>query len=197
MTLKDTDQGPSKVNGKKFARGRGGKQMSKALLVIDMLRDFLEEDGALSIGDSTSVIRNVASRIEEFRKKGNAIIYIMDRHLPQDAEFKMFPPHCLEGEPGCEIVDELAPEKEDLKVCKRRYSAFFGTDLDLSLRELGITELELTGVCTQICVLYTAADARMLNYDVTVRKECVDSFDRKAHEFALGEMEKTLGVKVI
>ncbi len=171
--------------------------MAKALLVIDMLRDFLDKDGALSIGDSTTIIKNVASRIEKSRKNGDAIIYIMDRHLPQDAEFKMFPPHCLEGEPGSEIVDELTPAKGDLRICKRRYSAFFGTDLDLSLRELGITELELVGVCTQICVLYTAADARMLSYDVTVRKECVDSFDKKAHEFALEEMEKTLGVKII
>jgi nicotinamidase-related amidase len=67
----------------------------------------------------------------------------------------------------------------------------------LTLRELNVTELELAGVCTQICVLYTAADARMLNYDVTVRRECVASFDPEAHEFALKEMERTLGVKVI
>jgi len=94
-------------------------------------------------------------------------------------------------------VAELAPQEGDLKIYKRRYSAFFGTDLDLTLRELGVTEVELVGVCTQICVLYTAADARMLNYDVTVRRNCVASFDPQAHEFALKEMEKTLGVKVI
>ncbi|MCK9216794.1 MAG: cysteine hydrolase [Firmicutes bacterium] len=171
--------------------------MAKALLVIDMLNDFLDKDGALSIGDSKSIIENVSSRIKENRLNRNTIIYIMDRHLPQDAEFKMFPIHCLEGDKGAEIIEELAPEKGDYQISKRRYSAFFGTDLDLTLRELGVTELELCGVCTQICVLYTAADARMLNYDVTVLKDCVDSFDKTAHKFALAEMQKTLGIKVI
>jgi nicotinamidase/pyrazinamidase len=171
--------------------------MAKALLVIDMLKDFLDKDGALSIGDSEKLIQNVTSRLKEWREEGNAVIYIMDRHLPQDAEFKMFRPHCLAGEKGGEVIGELAPREEDYKIYKRRYSAFFGTDLDLTLRELGVTELELVGVCTNICVLYTAADARMLNYDVTVRKNCVASFDEKAHEFALGELEKTLGAKVI
>lgn len=171
--------------------------MAMALLVIDMLRDFLDEDGALSIGDAKQIIRNVAKRTEEWRASGNPVIYILDRHLPDDAEFKMFPPHCLAGERGGEVVDELAPREGDIRIYKRRYSAFFGTDLDLTLRELGVTEVELAGVCTQICVLYTAADARMLNYEVTVRRECVASFDEKAHEFALQEMEKTLGVKVL
>jgi len=171
--------------------------LAMALLVIDMLRDFLDEDGALSIGDAKQIIRNVAKRTEEWRASGNPVIYILDRHLPDDAEFKMFPPHCLAGERGGEVVDELAPREGDIRIYKRRYSAFFGTDLDLTLRELGVTEVELAGVCTQICVLYTAADARMLNYEVTVRRECVASFDEKAHEFALQEMEKTLGVKVL
>ncbi len=171
--------------------------MKKALLVIDMLKDFLAKEGALCIGDSKPIIKKVSARVNEWRSDENPVIYIMDRHLPQDAEFKMFPPHCLVGERGAEMVGELTPQEGDFLVYKRRYSAFFGTDLDLTLREMGVTELELAGVCTQICILYTAADARMLNYDVTVRKECVDSFDKEAHEFALNEMEKTLGVKVL
>lgn len=172
--------------------------MKKALLVIDMLDDFLKEDGALTIGDGKAVTQNVKSRLEEWRsEEGGPVIYIMDRHRPDDAEFQMFPPHCIEGERGAEVIAELAPRKEDFLIYKRRYSAFFGTDLDLTLRELEVNELELVGVCTQICVLYTAADARMLNYGVTVRRKCVDSFDREAHRFALREMEKTLGVKVL
>jgi len=54
----------------------------------------------------------------------------------------------------------------------------------------------LVGVCTNICVLYTAVDARMRNYSVTVIKEGVASFSQEAHEFALKEMENTLGVKI-
>ena len=171
--------------------------MTQALLVIDMLKDFLEADGALCIGDTKAIIQDVGLRVKEFRSRGNPVIYVADRHHPQDAEFKMFPPHCLSGERGGEVVDELAPEEGENIIFKRRYSAFFGTDLDLTLREMGVTQLELAGVCTQICVLYTAADARMLHYEVTVRKDCVASFNPESHDFALKEMEKTLGVKVI
>jgi nicotinamidase-related amidase len=60
--------------------------MKRALLVIDMLNDFLEKDGALCIGDSKKIIQNVSLKIREYRSNGNPIIYIMDRHLPQDAE---------------------------------------------------------------------------------------------------------------
>ena len=170
--------------------------MARALLVIDMLNDFLEKNGSLYIGDSEQVIQNVASRIREYRLAGDPIIYIMDNHTSQDAEFKMFPPHCLSGGHGANVIEALTPEKGDFLIHKRRYSGFFGTDLDLTLRELGVTSLELAGVCTQICVLYTAADARMLNYDVEVREDCTTSFDAKAHEFALNEMKNTLGVNV-
>ena len=105
--------------------------MARALLVIDMLRDFLDEDGALSIGDARQIIRNVAKRTEEWRSSGNPVIYILDRHLPDDAEFKMFPPHCLAGERGGEVVDELAPREghQNLQAALQR---FFGTDLDLT-----------------------------------------------------------------
>ncbi len=171
--------------------------MTKALLVIDMLRDFMEGGGALYIGDAGKLVQNVAARLEEQRSSGGPVLYIMDRHLTGDAEFEMFPPHCLVGERGSEVIEALKPMAGEYLIPKRRYSAFFGTDLDLTLRELGVTELELVGVCTHICVLYTAADARMLTYKVTLHRSCVASFDPEAHAFALREMERTLGVTVL
>lgn len=122
--------------------------MNRALLVIDMLRDFIEKEGALCIGNSDRIRKNVAERIEQCRSQKDKIIYLVDRHLPNDAEFNMFPPHCLEGRWGGEVIPEIAPREEDFIIPKRRYSAFFGTDLDLTLRELEIKELELVGVCT-------------------------------------------------
>jgi nicotinamidase-related amidase len=171
--------------------------MKKALIVIDMLNDFLQKDGALSLGDTGQLIQKIAARIEAFHSLGNPVIHLMDRHLPSDPEFEMFPPHCVAGARGSEIIDALRPEEGDRLIPKRRYSGFFGTDLDLTLREMGIEEVELAGVCTQICVLYTAADARMLHYKVKVHKDCVASFDPEAHIFALKEMEKTLGVVIL
>lgn len=172
--------------------------MGKALLVIDMLNDFVDEKGVLYVGAAgRRIIENVKQRVNAARKAGDEVIFICDRHAPDDAEFDMFPPHCLAGEKGAEIIPELEPQTGERVIPKRRYSAFFGTDLDLTLREKGVTDLELVGVCTNICVFYTAAEARMLNYKVSVSREAVASFDEEAHRFALQEMEKTLGVKLV
>lgn len=169
----------------------------KALLVIDMLNDFVKPDGALYIGEAAQrVAKEVEAIIDKARREGMPVIYICDNHRADDAEFNMFKPHCVKGTKGAEIVEELSPRPADYIILKRRYSAFFGTDLDATLREMGVSEVVLVGVCTNICVLYTAADARMLNYDVTVVRNAVASFSQEAHEFALKEMETTLGVKV-
>jgi len=98
---------------------------------------------------------------------------------------------------GAEIIDELRPQGLDYVVPKRRFSAFLGTELLLVLHELKIEEVELTGVCTNICVLYTAGNARDLDYAVTVHAGRVATFDEKAHGFALEQMESVLGVKVV
>lgn len=170
----------------------------KALLVIDMLKDFVEPEGALYIGPvAEALILSVKERIETYRKEGLPVIYISDHHLPGDREFDMFAPHALAGTGGSEVTAALKPEAGERIIHKRRYSAFFGTDLDLTLRELGVSGLELSGCVTNICVLYTAAHARMLNYQVTVYKEAVGGFDHEAHLFALNEMEKTLGANII
>jgi len=169
----------------------------KVLLVIDMLNDFIKEDGKLYIGDSGGkIILPIQKEIENFRKEKDLIFYICDHHRPDDKEFNLFPPHCISGTKGAEIIKELVPFKNDFIIYKRRFSGFFQTDLDISLREEEILELELVGVCTNICVLYTAASARMLNYKVTVLKDAVASFDEQAHNFALKQMKDILGVEI-
>jgi nicotinamidase/pyrazinamidase len=171
--------------------------MRKALLIIDMLNDFIDTEGALYIGETGRAIVPVVRRLlDQFRAEGAPVIYICDRHRPDDAEFQMFPPHCIEASQGAEVIKELEPTAGEAIIPKRRYSGFFGTDLDTTLRELGGEELVLVGCCTNICVLYTAAEARMRNYKVTVPRDAVASFDQDAHRWALAEMEKTLGARL-
>ncbi len=163
-----------------------------------MLVDFIYSEGALYLGPpASSLVKGVRSRLDEHRAEGNLVIYLCDRHPEDDQEFEMFPPHSLEGSKGSDIIAELAPQTGERIIGKRRFSAFCGTDLDLTLREKGVTDLELAGCVTNICILYTAADARMLNYTVTVSERAVASFDLHAHSFALQEMKKTLGVTLI
>lgn len=170
----------------------------KALLVVDMLYDFIDPNGALYVGEVTKeLVPEVKARVEKYRSEGWLVIYTCDRHLDDDMEFNLFPPHSVKGSGGDEIIAELAPRPGERVIEKRRFSAFVGTDLDLMLRDKEIKELELVGVVTNICILYTAAMAQMYGYKVTVPVKAVASFDLEAHHFALKEMEKTLGIRLI
>lgn len=172
--------------------------MHRATVVIDMIADFIREDGALYCGATVSrIVPVIAAEIARARASGEPVVYLTDAHLPNDAEFEMFPPHAIVGTAGADIVPELAPAAGDVVIAKRRFSGFFGTDLDVTLRERGVDTIRLVGDCTNICVLYTAADARNLGYGVEVLVDGVTSFDQDAHAFALREMERTLGVRLI
>jgi nicotinamidase-related amidase len=170
----------------------------RALLVIDMIEDFVREGGALYCGPSMAqIVPVIKGELERARSSGELVVYLKDDHLPDDAEFAQFPPHAIAGTKGAEIVPELAPRSGDIVVPKRRYSGFFGTDLDITLRERDVDTLRLVGDCTNICVLYTAADARNLGYAVEVVRDGVTSFDLEAHADALRELEKTLGATIL
>jgi nicotinamidase/pyrazinamidase len=172
--------------------------MKRALVVVDMIEDFAHEGGALYCGPSMQrIIPVIRSELDRALKAGEPVVYLTDNHLPDDAEFEIFPPHAIVGTKGAEIIAELAPRADDVVIPKRRYSGFFGTDLDITLRERGVDTLRLVGDCTNICVLYTAADARNLGYRVEVLEDGVTSFDDEAHRDALRELEKTLGATVL
>ena len=170
--------------------------MANVVLVTDMLRGFLEEGYPLYCGaEARRIIPNVQGLLEQELTQGAKVFFICDHHAPDDTEFKMFPPHCIEGTVEAEIIPELARYKGEI-IPKRRYSAFFDTPLEKKLRELKPEKLIVCGVCTDICVLHTVADARNRDYEVEVPVDCVASFDEKAHHFALEHMERILGAKL-
>ena len=170
----------------------------KALLVVDMLKDFLNKDGTLYCGDtSRKAIPFVKEKIEEFHKDGDLVVFICDSHKEDDLEFKLFPKHCVAGTPGAEIINELPVEEKDVIIKKARYSAFYNTDLDSVLKDNAISEVHVVGVCTSICVMDTVGDLRNRDYKVIVYKDAVADFDKKAHQFSLERMEKTYGAKII
>ena len=103
--------------------------------------------------------------------------------------------HCVKGTEEAEVIGELAGY-EGVVIPKRRYSAFFDTDLERRLAELAPDKIIICGVCTDICVMHTASDARNRDYAVEVPADCVASFDPSAHAYALDHMEKILGATV-
>ncbi len=169
----------------------------KALLVIDMLNDFVLEGAPLEVHEGRKILPALKRRIEEARREGIPIIYICDSHDKDDEEFKVWPPHAISGTKGAEIIKELKPEEKDYIMRKKRYSGFFETGLDSTLKKLGVKELIITGLVTNICVLYTTADAVMRGYQVTIPKDSVAALNEEDGRFALNQMENILKAKMI
>lgn len=164
-----------------------------SLIVIDMLNDFVKEKGSLVVPKAQSLLPNQIRLLEAARKSGVIVMYLTDNHEPDDDEFDKWPPHAVVGTWGSEVVDTLKPERYDKVIPKRRYSGFFGTDLDLRLRERGIETVVLTGVLTDICVMYTSADASARGYDVVIAKDATASTSEDNHNFALQHMREVHG----
>jgi nicotinamidase/pyrazinamidase len=172
---------------------------TKALIVVDMLRDFMEEEGALFCGEECrKIIPFVVDTVEAMRKEGAIIIFLGDCHEKDDKEFDMFPPHCVIGTKGAELIKELTVLPGEHFIRKQRYSGFFRTNLEEILASSEkLKEVYLVGVCTSICVMETVADLRNRDYPTFVFRRGVADFDQDAHTFSLHRMEKILGATII
>jgi nicotinamidase/pyrazinamidase len=175
-----------------------GEQGRRAVIVVDMLRGFLEPGRPLDCGETArAIVPAVRRQIEEEMARGAAVFWVADNHAPDDAEFAMFPPHCIRGTAESEVIPALADLVDPANLLpKRRYSGFFGTDLAERLARLRPEIITVIGVCTDICVMHTVADARNRDYVVEVPADCVASFDADAHRFALDHMRRVLGARV-
>ena len=170
--------------------------MKSALIVVDMQKDFCYPDGKLFGGERvTKIFESVVRAVSSAREK-MPVIFTQDYHRKDDPEFRIWPEHCVAGTKGAEIIDEIEVKENDYIVRKRRYSAFFGTDLDLTLREFGIERLYLAGVLTNICVLHTAGDAALRGYDVAVIKDCTAALNDYDYEYALKHMENVFSAEI-
>ena len=171
--------------------------MANAVLVVDMLRGFMEEGHPLYLGEGPRrIIPNIQNLLKNELARGSTIIYLCDNHDPDDLEFEMFPPHCIAGTEEAEIVPELKDYEGEI-IPKKRYSGFFGTELEARLKEINPEKLINCGVLTNICVMHTTADARNRDYVVEIPVNCVASPDEAAHNFALEHMNKVLGAKLV
>jgi len=171
----------------------------EALLVIDMLNDFVLKGAPLEVPDTRKIIHAIKNEIKAARSSGKPVVYVCDRHEPHDGEFAKFgwPPHAVKGTQGADVVKELEPREGDILVEKTTYSGFYNTDLDKILKERGITDLRLTGCVTHICVLFTASDAVLRDYKVAVVEKGIAGIEEHDHSAALRIMKNVLGVKMM
>ena len=170
----------------------------KALMIVDMLVDFIDRDGTLYCGTGAEkIVPFIKRELERFREAGDAVIYLTDSHRPNDKEFRMFAKHCVNGTPGAGIIPELKPGSGEIVVRKPTISCFYRTRLENVLKKKRVKHVTVTGVCTSICVMDAVGDLRNRGYSVTVPKKGVADFDPKFHRFALERMKKTYGAEVI
>ncbi len=169
----------------------------EALLIIDMLNDFVREGAPLEVPSTREIIPVIQEEIKRAKDAGNPIIYICDSHKPDDPEFKIWPPHAVKGTEGAKIIDELAPQEEDIIVEKTTYNGFYKTNLEEVLKDLGVTTVILTGCVTHICVLYTAAGARVRGFNIKVVEKGVAPLSIEDHKCALRQMKEVLKAEII
>lgn len=144
-----------------------------ALLVIDPQVDFVT---IAHEGTAETALRVIVRLVAAARAGGTPVVFTEEIHRPQLVDFGREldgdePVHCIEGTSGAELVADLRPQPGEWVIRKRRYSAFFATDLDLLLRGLGVSTIVACGLLTDVCVHYTCVDAHQLDYHVHVVPE--------------------------
>ncbi|WP_213951299.1 cysteine hydrolase family protein [Tepidanaerobacter syntrophicus] len=167
-----------------------------ALLIIDMVKDFTNPNGAVFYPQNRKILPKIRTIINKCREKDILIIFLRHsyRKNKYDKNLVNMRPNCIEGTGGDEI-DEMLPvdEEKDYVIKKRRYSGFFGTDLDLVLRENNIKNVIITGTKTNCCIRATVADAYYLNYNVYVISDCVATNDEIVNQIYLTDISKYFG----
>ncbi len=155
-------------------------QAKNAILVIDMQNDFVLPSSPTHVAGAYATIPAISRFLEYGRKNGWQIIYLKRIHRPSGVDAELFRRHffeeghpiCVPGSEGAEIVSQIKPEATDIEINKQRFSGFFGTDLLLVLRGLGVENIYITGTQYPNCIRSTAVDAMGYDYNTTVVTDC-------------------------
>lgn len=162
-----------------------------ALLVIDIQQeDFIEMKENDIENPAWDCIRNAKRVLDVFRKNGLPVIKVKEVHRADLTDIGRELDgsegiHCLETSPYTDYAKLTYPIEGEYRITKRRYSAFFGTDLEILLKGLHVDTLYLIGGLTDVCIHYTAADAHQHDYYIKVVTDAVAGSSREAHEYAL------------
>jgi nicotinamidase-related amidase len=162
-----------------------------ALLLIDLISDFDFTDGDKLLDNAVPVAHTLAQFKKQAKEAGIPVIYVNDNFGKWQSDFKMLLTHCLSAK-GCGIAELLKPEDDDYFVLKPKHSGFYSTTLDLLLEYLKVKTLILTGLTGDICILFTANDAYMRDFDLIVPRDCIASVDQQENEHALEYIERVL-----
>ncbi|MBN2494007.1 MAG: cysteine hydrolase [Deltaproteobacteria bacterium] len=160
--------------------------MRTAVIVVDMLADTLDQNEYPITPCARAIVPGINALCAWAREQGHPVVFACDSFLPGDFIFTgRMKPHSLRGTPESEPSRLLDRKPGDAVLPKRRFSAFYKTDLDQSLRSWGVSEVAVCGIATQICVLSTALDAVANDFRATMIEDCTASFKPEQHRATL------------
>lgn len=170
---------------------------SCALLVVDIQRGGAMSSASAGIpvmDGFDTLVSNVEMLVSAAHFFEVPVIFFQEVHRADGLDFGreldgVEGPHCIEGNEETELWPSLVPQSNDFFIRKRRYSGFFGTELDIVLRGLGVSTLVLTGTLTDVCIQYTFADAHQRDFYTRVVEDAVLGSSASHHEAALNAME--------
>lgn len=165
-----------------------------ALVIVDMQAGAFTGEDTLTIVGAEAILPKAKQVLAAARAAKLPIVHFKEVHRKEMVDFGREldgaePVHCLETWPGTDYYSELAPVDGEFAIAKRRYSCFFGTDLEILLRGLNVDTVVLMGMMTNVCVHYTAVDAHQRDYHFHVIEDCCAGSDWDAHWAALTAME--------
>jgi nicotinamidase-related amidase len=164
-----------------------------ALLLIDVINEFDFEEAKEMLPAAVAMAERIAALKKRAKAAGIPAIYVNDNFGRWQSDFTGQVEHCLRaGGRGRAVAEQLRPEEDDYSVIKPKHSGFYSTSLELLLKYLGATELILTGIAGNLCVLYTANDAYMRDFRLYVPGDCTVSNTPQDNDYALQHMAKWL-----
>ena len=168
-----------------------------AVIVVDMVNEFCKSGGAMVLPGYERLVGPQLAIIAAARSAGAPVVWVHDAHrrnMRRDREWLKRTPHCVEGTWGTEIIEDLGARREEIHLVKRRYSAFFGTDLDLTLKDMMVDQLVVMGVVTNICVRSTVHDGFFLGYEIVVPRDACAATGPREQESSLYDIATHFGV---
>jgi nicotinamidase-related amidase len=164
-----------------------------ALLVIDVINDLDFPEANQLLRYARPMARKLVRLKQRAKKADVPVIYVNDNFGRWRSDFRRQVAHCLREESrGRELASLLQPDEDDYFVLKPKHSGFFSTTLDTLLRYLGVKKLIVTGISGNFCVLFTANDAYMRDYDLIIPSDCTASNTAEENRQALVLMRKFL-----
>lgn len=168
-----------------------------ALILVDVIASFFDQNEPNYYPEASAVLEPIAQLLATARERGTLVVHAVERHYPgfEDYEFSKLPRHHEIGASDAEFFPGFGPQDtgREVVVPKRRFSAFYATDLDLLLREQDIRRVLLVGVKTNVCIRASAQDAFAGGFEVWVPRETTNSNRPHLAEASLEDIERYIG----